>query len=121
MALSIFKKLGIGTVMEKGTKLKFVDHTIKQVYGVVEDVLVEIDRFIFSVDFQIMDIPEDEETSIILGRTFMLTSGCNIEFGIGALTLKYFDENVTLKVSDIKKQSEGKGHQPTVGMVKLGE
>ncbi|XP_058775386.1 uncharacterized protein LOC131649651 [Vicia villosa] len=62
MPLSIFKKLGIGIVREKGKKLKFADHTIKQAYVVAEDVLVEIDRFIFLVDFEIMDIPEDEET-----------------------------------------------------------
>ncbi|XP_058780920.1 uncharacterized protein LOC131655025 [Vicia villosa] len=121
MPLSIFKKLGIGTVRKKGTKLKFAEHTIKQAYGVAEDVLVEIDRFIFPVDFEIMDISEDEETPIILGRPFMLTSGCNIDIEIGALTLKYFDDKVTLKVSDIKKQSEGKEHQPTVDMNKLGE
>ncbi|XP_058780858.1 uncharacterized protein LOC131654950 [Vicia villosa] len=121
MPLSIFKKLGIGTVRKKGTKLKFAEHTIKQAYGVAEDVLVEIDIFIFPVDFEIMDILEDEETPIILGRPFMLTSGCNTDIETGALTLKYFDDKVTLKVSDIKKQSEGKEHQPTVGMNKLGE
>ncbi|XP_058775235.1 uncharacterized protein LOC131649491 [Vicia villosa] len=83
MPLSIFKKLGIGTVREKGKKPKFANHTIKQAYGMAKDVLVEIDRFIFPVDFEIMDIPEDEETPIILGRTFMLTSGCNIDIEIG--------------------------------------
>ncbi|XP_058746027.1 uncharacterized protein LOC131618889 [Vicia villosa] len=98
MPLSIFKKLGIGTVRGKGKKLKFTDHTIKQAYGVAEDVLVEIDKFIFPVDFEIMDIPEDEETPIILGRPFMRTSGCNIDIETGALTLKYFDEKVTLEV-----------------------
>ena len=37
-----------------------------------EDVLVEIENFVFPVDFQIMDIPVDKETPIILGRPFML-------------------------------------------------
>ena len=67
MSLSIFKKLGIEKISGSGTKLKFADHTIKQSYGMAEDVLVEINNFVFPFDFQIMDIIEDEETIIILG------------------------------------------------------
>ena len=74
MSLSIFKKMGIEKISESGTKLKFADHTIKQSYGIAKYVLVEIDNFVFPVDFQIMDIPEYEETPSILGRPFMLTS-----------------------------------------------
>ena len=51
MPLSIFKKLGIEKISGSGTKLKFVDHTIKQSYGIAEDVLVEIDNFVFPIDF----------------------------------------------------------------------
>ena len=75
--LSIFQKLSIGKLREIGTNLKFVDHTIKRSYGVAEDVPVTIDKFIFPVNFEIMDIPEDEETHIILGGSFLLTSRCN--------------------------------------------
>ncbi|XP_058784551.1 uncharacterized protein LOC131659359 [Vicia villosa] len=103
MPLSLFKKLDIGTVMEKGTKLKFADHNIKKFCGVAEDVLVEIERFIFLVDFEVMDISEDEETPIILGRPFLLTSRSNIDIEKGTLTMKYFDVEVTFKVSGIKK------------------
>ena len=71
-----------------GKKLKFVDHAIKQSYGINEDVLGEIDNFVFPVDFQIMDIPEDEETPIILGRPFLLTSRCNFDIEISNLKLK---------------------------------
>ena len=38
--LSIFKKLGIEKISRSGTKLKFVDHTIKQSYGITLDVLI---------------------------------------------------------------------------------
>ena len=107
MPLSIFKKMGIEKISESGIKLKFVDHTIKQSYGIAEDVLVEIDNFIFPVDFHIMDIHEDEETPIILGRPLMLTSQYNFDIEIGNLTLKSFDEEITLKVLEIKKQGAG--------------
>ena len=86
--LSIFKKLGIEKISGSGTKLKFADHTIKQSYGIAKDVLVEIDSFVFPIDFHIIDIPEDEETHIILGRPFLLTSQCNFDIETVNLTLK---------------------------------
>ena len=119
MPLSIFKKLGIEKISGSGTKLKFADHTIKKSYGVAEDVLVEIENFSFPVDFQIMDIPEDEETPIILGRHFLLTSRCNFDIETGHLTLKYFDEEITLKVFEIKQPGAGENNKFSVGMVKV--
>ena len=107
MPLSIFKKLGIEKISESGTKLKFIDQTIKQSYGIIEDALVEIENFVFPVDFQIMDIPEDEDTLIILGRPFLLTSRCNFDIETGNLTLKSFDGEITLMVLEIKKQGVG--------------
>jgi len=40
---------------------------------VVEDVLVKMDKFTFPVDFFIMNMKEDEEVPLILGRPFMKT------------------------------------------------
>src|SRR3954471_20257725 len=118
MPLSIFKKLDIGKISESETKLKFADHTIKQSYGIAEDVLVEIGKFIFPVDFHIMDIPEDEETPILLGRPFLLTSRCNFDIEKGTLTVKSFDEEVTLKVLEFNKHSADGNNQLLVGTIK---
>src|ERR1044072_8586433 len=119
MPLSIFKKLGIEKISESGTKLKFVDHTIKKSYGIAEDVLVEIENFTFLVDFQIIDIPEDEETPIILGRPFLLTSRCNFDIETILLNVKHFDENITMKVFEVRKQGTGEKNKFSVGMVKV--
>lgn len=119
--LSIIQKLGIGKVSEMGTNLKFSDHNMKKSYGVAEYVLLEIDTFIFLDDFEIMDILEDEETLILLGRPFLLTSRCNIDIKRGTLTMKYFGEEITLKVVDIKKQGVGEDNQSSVCMTKIEE
>jgi len=55
-------------------QLQLADETVKYPYGVVEDVLVKVDKFIFHVDFVIMDMKEDEEIPLILGRPFMKTA-----------------------------------------------
>jgi len=44
---------------------------VKHPYGVAEDVLMKVDKFMFSVDFVILDMKEDEEVPLILGRPFM--------------------------------------------------
>ena len=53
MPLSIFRKLGLGDVKAANMTLQLADHSIKRPYGVVEDVLIKVDRFIFPVDFVI--------------------------------------------------------------------
>src|SRR4051812_29800748 len=70
MPLSIYKRLGIGNVQDTRMTLQFADHSVKRPYGIVEDVLVKIDKFVFPVDFVILEMPEDEEIPIILGRPF---------------------------------------------------
>ncbi|XP_050918671.1 uncharacterized protein LOC127136117 [Lathyrus oleraceus] len=67
MSLFIYQKLGIGKANNTWTNLKFAYHSIKHAYEIVEDNLVIIDEFSFPVDFVIMDMPEDENTLIILG------------------------------------------------------
>src|SRR3954469_18044670 len=71
MPLSIYKRLGIGKVQDTRVTLQFADQSVKTPYGVVEDVLVKIDKFMFPVDFVILEMPEDEEIPIILGRPFL--------------------------------------------------
>ncbi|XP_050885497.1 uncharacterized protein LOC127091033 [Lathyrus oleraceus] len=88
MPLSIYQRLGIGNVSDTRTNMKFADHFIKNAYGIEEDALVKIEKFSFLIDFVIIDIPEDEDTSIILGRPFMRTSRCNFDIDHDTLTLK---------------------------------
>ncbi|XP_050908552.1 uncharacterized protein LOC127122221 [Lathyrus oleraceus] len=71
MPLSIYKKLGIGTVQDTRMTLQFVDRSVRRPYGIVEDVLAKIDKFVFLVDFVILEMPEDEETPLILGNPFL--------------------------------------------------
>ncbi|KAI5419560.1 hypothetical protein KIW84_043648 [Lathyrus oleraceus] len=73
MPLSIYKILGIGYVQDTQMNLQFADHSVRRPHGIMEDVLVEIDKFVFPVDFVIPEMPEDEEIPLILGRPFLET------------------------------------------------
>ncbi|XP_050876048.1 uncharacterized protein LOC127079712 [Lathyrus oleraceus] len=94
----VYQRLDTGNVSDTRTNLKFADHSIKNAYDIAEDVLVTIEKFSFPVDFVIIDIPEDEETHIILGRPFMRTSQCNFDIDHSTLTLKVYDHEITLNV-----------------------
>ena len=65
MPLSIFKKLGIGEARPTTVTLQLADRSIKHPRGVIEDVLIKVDKFIFPIDFIVLDIEEDREIPII--------------------------------------------------------
>ncbi|GJU85336.1 reverse transcriptase domain-containing protein [Tanacetum coccineum] len=59
------------SLASKGERLR---EMVKRPKGIVENVLVGIDKFTFLVDFIILDIPEDFKTPLILGRPFLSTA-----------------------------------------------
>lgn len=67
--------------------LQLANHLITRPYGVVEDVLVKLKQSTFLMDFVIMDIEEDVETPLIMGRPFMLTANCVGDMGKGHLEM----------------------------------
>src|SRR3954464_7112722 len=106
MPLSIYKRLGIGKVQDTRMTLQFADHSVKRPYGIVEDVLVKIDKFVFLVDFVILEMPEDEEIPIILGRPFLETGRCLIDIEEGTMTLKVYDEELKIDVRNTMKYND---------------
>ncbi|XP_014489914.1 uncharacterized protein LOC106752693 [Vigna radiata var. radiata] len=67
MPLSMLNKIGGLEVKPTKAILQMVDGSIKHPYGVVEDVVVKIDKLKFLVDFVVMEMEENEEIPIILG------------------------------------------------------
>ena len=72
MPLSIYKKLGLGDPNPTAMRLLMADRIVKRLIGILHDVLVNVESFIFSADFVILDC-EVDEVSIILGRSFLST------------------------------------------------
>ncbi|XP_058768708.1 uncharacterized protein LOC131642482 [Vicia villosa] len=105
MLLSIYKRLGIGKVQDTRMTLQYADHSVKRPYGIVEDVLVKIHKFVFPVDFVILEMPEDEEIPIILGRPFLETGRCLIDIE-GTMTLKVYDEELKIDVRNTMKYKD---------------
>ncbi|KAL5569768.1 hypothetical protein UlMin_026343 [Ulmus minor] len=98
MPMSIFKKLGIGEARPTTVSLQLADRSIAHPEGKIEDVLVKLDKFIFSVDFIVLDYEADLEVPIILGRPFLATGRTLIDVQNGELTMRVQDEHVTFNV-----------------------
>ena len=80
MLLSMWRKIGNLKIDPTRMTLQLVDRSITRPFRVVEDVLVKVNQLTFLVDFVIMNI-EDVEIPMILGRPFMLTAKCVVEWG----------------------------------------
>ncbi|KAK8553663.1 hypothetical protein V6N13_122298 [Hibiscus sabdariffa] len=76
--------------------------------GKIEDILVQVDKFIFPADFLILDCEADEHAPIILGRPFLSTSRAVIDFDKDEIIFKVDDDSVKMK-SLTKQLNKGKG------------
>ncbi|KAI4313312.1 hypothetical protein L6164_026303 [Bauhinia variegata] len=68
-----------------GTQL--VDRSITYPKGIVEDVQVKVEKFIFHVEFMIMDMDVGKDVPLLLGRPFLVTLEAMIDVHEGELTL----------------------------------
>ena len=64
----------------------------------IEDVLVKVDKFIFPVDFIILDYEADRDVPKIRRRPFLATRRTLIDVQKGELTMRVQDKQVTFNV-----------------------
>ena len=94
----MFKKWGLGEVKSTSISLQMAYRSLTFPRGVIEDVLVKVNKIIFLVDFVVLDIEEDREIPLILGRPFLATGRALIDIHSGNLTLRVNDEEVHFNI-----------------------
>ena len=92
MPLSVAKKLSLGEFTPTTVTLQMENRTMAKPEGVIEDVLVKVGKFVFPVDFIILDIEEDSQVPLLLGRPFLATGAALIDIQKGVLTLRVGEE-----------------------------
>lgn len=73
MLYSIYKELVLQEPQPTNIIVHLADKSFIYLRGIMENLLVKVRKFIFSADFVILDMGEDEEILIILGRPFLYT------------------------------------------------
>ena len=92
MPLSVARKLSLGELTPTIVTLQMADRIMAKPKGVIEDVLVKVGKFIFPVDFIILDMEEDSQVPLLLGRPFLATGAALIDMQKGVLTLRVGEE-----------------------------
>jgi hypothetical protein len=104
MPLSIFRKLGVGEAKATTVTLQLADRSLTHPRGIIEDVLIKVGKFIFPADFLILDIEEDRNIPIILGRPFLRTGRTLIDMEKCELILRVDDEQEVFTLYSPSKQ-----------------
>ncbi|GJY60195.1 putative reverse transcriptase domain-containing protein [Tanacetum coccineum] len=94
MPLSTYLNLRLGKLAHTKLTVELADRTIKYPNGIVENVLVGIGKFIFQVNFIILDMPEDIKVPLILRRPFLSTAHAKIDVYKRKNTLRVREEMI---------------------------
>ncbi|GKA87009.1 zinc finger, CCHC-type containing protein [Tanacetum coccineum] len=79
---------GLKTPAKTDIRLSLASHSYIYPLGIAEDVVVEIVKHVYPVDFVILDIKEDEKRPFILGTPFLTMAKVVIKFNKGNITLR---------------------------------
>ncbi|GKD89255.1 putative nucleotidyltransferase, ribonuclease H, partial [Tanacetum coccineum] len=91
MPYTMYEKLGLGEPKPTRISLELADRSIQYPRGIIENVLIKVDKFVLPIDFVILDMPEDSRVLIILGMPFLVTARAMIDV---------FNKKITLRVGD---------------------
>ncbi|GJR96020.1 putative reverse transcriptase domain-containing protein [Tanacetum coccineum] len=97
MPLLTYLNLGLGELAHTRLTVELADRTVKYPKGIAENVLVGIGKFVFLVDFIILDMPEDIKVPLILGRPFLSTARTKIDVYKRKITLRVGEEKIIFK------------------------
>ncbi|XP_050896837.1 uncharacterized protein LOC127103634 [Lathyrus oleraceus] len=94
MPLSICERLKMGELRPTRMSVQLTDHSDKFPVGMLENVSIRICQFYIPTNFISMDIKEDSNIPIILGRPFLATIGAIIDVKKVKLTFDVGEEKV---------------------------
>ena len=110
MPYSVYKQLGLGELKPTNITLSLADRSVKIPKGMVEDVLVKIDKFYYPVDFVVLDTEpiasEPNHVPIILGRPFLATSNAIINCRNGIMQLTFGNMTLELNIFHLNNKQE---------------
>jgi hypothetical protein len=104
---SVFQSLNLGELKQTSVTLLLADRSVKVPRGIVQDVLVQVDKFIYPVDFIVLDTQPVEACNsfpVILERPFFATSNVLINCRNGLMKLSFGNMTLEMNIFNICKQ-----------------
>ncbi|GJX12024.1 DNA-directed DNA polymerase [Tanacetum coccineum] len=104
MSYTMYEKLGLGEPNATRISLERANRSIQYPRGLIENMLIKVDKFVLLIDFVILDTPEDSRVPIILGRPFLATARAMIDVFNKKITLRVGDDEVIFDVDQSIKR-----------------
>ena len=105
---SVYKQLGLGELKPTTITLSLADKSIKIPKGTVEEVLIQVDKFYYLVDFVVLDTKSvtvgTNSMPIILERPFLATSNAIINCQNGVMQLTFGNMTLELNIFHVRKK-----------------
>ena len=105
MPLSVYKNLDLDDPKPIAMRLLMADRTMKRPIGILHDVLVKVESFIFPADFFILDYEVNFEVPIIIGRPFSATGRSLVDMEKGQMKFWLNNEKTSFNVCRTMSQS----------------
>jgi hypothetical protein len=105
---SVYLKLGLGELKPTTVTFQLANRSLKRPQGILEDVLIKVDKFYFPVDFIVIDteLVHDvvNQIPVILGRPFLATANALINCRTGVMKISFGNMTVELNIFNINSQ-----------------
>ncbi|XP_050125700.1 uncharacterized protein LOC126602938 [Malus sylvestris] len=104
MPFSVFQQLGQGEIKPTSVILQLADRSVAYPRGIIEDLIIKVDNLYLPAYFVVLDMDEDMQTPIILGRPFLATARTLIDVEAGTLTLRVQEQSVVFNLFEATKR-----------------
>ncbi|XP_073317235.1 uncharacterized protein [Primulina huaijiensis] len=98
-------KLGLGEPKPTRMSLQLADRSVKYPRGVIDEVFVKVEKFIFPTNFVVLDMEEDIEMPLILGRPILATDKALIDVQEWKLRLRVGEEEINFDIFNALKHT----------------
>jgi hypothetical protein len=92
----------LGELKPTSVTLQLADRSVKVLKGIIEDVLIKVDKFYYPVDFIVLDtepvVNVEIQIPVILGRPFLATANAPINYRYGVMKLSFWNMTVELNI-----------------------
>nr|GEX03662.1 reverse transcriptase domain-containing protein [Tanacetum cinerariifolium] len=105
MPYSLIAKLSLETLKPTKMSVRLADRSVQHPIGIAKNMLAEVGKFTFPVDFIILVMEEDSKVPLILGRPFLHTTDAVIRVKQKQLNLGVVTELMTFSIDSAMKHS----------------
>jgi hypothetical protein len=122
MPFSLYKRLDLEKLISTDISLQMADKSTTIPIGICENVPVQLaNNCLILNDYVVLEMPEDDNMSIILGRPFLNTAGAVIDCNQGKVTFNVNDKEHTVYVPKKIDRKYGLNSIKSTETIKVGE